>query len=353
MSYIKEQLKELSDKNFVFVPNTYNFLILTSYILNKYDIELLLPSKYMLKNHIKNFRDLFIHWNCGSNERGSNERDGNERGSNLRKLDIPKFYKNKIKKFIENKDERFLVFPLILHDKLKCNETPQTSKITHTNIIIYDKLNKSLERFDPSNTTYYESDKIDLDLFNVFTDKFNLKIEKQYSPTSICLQKKGIQGLQEDEVYSNKIKVILGGNVGFCTMYSLLYLDMRLKYKKGLDSVYEPSDIIKMIIKKAERKGISLTKMIVDYTYNLQQITKYVEDELQNKDQIKFIYQYEEEEKKLKKNKMSEDDISKILLKKFGKTNSEILQIIFSSIKKYFNLKRNEIINNRNILSFL
>lgn len=321
MSEIKKQLKELSEKNFVFVPNTYNFLLSTLEILNKHNIELLLPSKYMIKNHIKNFRDLFIHWNCDVNA--------------FRKLDVPRFYNSKIKKFIEDDSQRFLVFPLILHDKLKCSETVQTSKVTHTNVIIYDKLNKSLERFDPSNNNYYDSDTIELVLFNTFANNYNLDIKKMISPTGICLQEKGIQGLQEDEVYSNKIKVVLGGNVGFCSMYSLLYLDLRLTYPNK-----EQSDIIKIIIKKAQEKGISLTQLIVEYTYNLQKIQSQIEYQLNNKDQIKLIYQYEEEEKSLKKKGFNQDNIDSILSIKFKKTNAEILETIFSSIEKYFNLKR-------------
>jgi hypothetical protein len=322
MSNIKQQLRELSEKNFIFVPNTYNFLLSTLDILNKNNIDLLLPSKYMIKNHIKNFRDLFIHWNCDQNT--------------LRKLDTPKFYKSKIKKFIEDKNQRFIVFPLILHDKLKCSEKLQTSKITHTNIIIYDKLNKSLERFDPSNTIYYESEMIETVLFNTFENDFGLEIKNIYKPTSICLQQKGIQGLQEDEVYTNKIKAILGGNIGFCSMYSLLYLDSRLSHPNK-----EPSEIINMIIKKAQTKGISLTKMIVEYTYNLQKIQKEITKDLEHKDQINIIYEYEEEEKKLKKSGISQEEIDYILLYKFKKQNIQILETIFSSIENYFNLKRN------------
>lgn len=328
MTSTKQQLEELIEKGFIFVPNTYNFLLTTLFILDKHNVKLLLPSEYMLKNNIKNFRDLFIHWNCETEDSDKKY---------LRKLDIPKFYSNEIKKFINRTDsnKRFLVFPLILHDKLKCSESVQTSKITHTNIIIYDKINKSLERFDPSNTINYDSSMIDTVLLDTFVNKFNLDIEKTYTPNSICPQKKGIQGMQEQEVYSNKIKIVLGGNIGFCSMYSLLYLDLRLS---NIDK--EPSDIIKMILKISQKKGITLTKMIVDYTYNLQKVHENIENELQNKKDIKLIYLYEEEEKRLKKEGFTQDEIDTKLLSKYGKTNGQILHNIFSSIKKYFNLKR-------------
>ena len=260
--FILKQLQELNENNFIYTPNEYTFLIFINYILSKRNVQLLLPSgKYLNKQ--QRISDLFINWNC-------------DKKLKIRNLSVPKFYKNSIKKFIRNKHQRFIAFPLVMYHSKNCNQYIE-EKMSHMTLVIYDKKYKLLERFDSANHTSYDTAIIDVVIFNVFKSLFNLQIDNYITPQYIC-PIGGLQYLQEYEVTKYSIAKILGGNIGLCSIHSLIYLDKRLKYPNK-----KSNEIVEMIINDSYKNKISLTKMIITYMNELVKIKGKIQNQLEIK----------------------------------------------------------------------
>lgn len=270
---VRQQILELERENFVYYPSNYNSLIFINYILHKHKQQLLLPTRRVKLNVAS---DLFMHWFCDDQVM-------------LRKLAVPPFYDSMVKAALRNNDIRFVAFPLVLHHKNNCKDR-QTRGWNHMTLVLYDKKYKYIELFDPANSpsNNYNMEILPMILFNVLQNQFNIQINGIVTPSNICIGG-GIQALQEEEVYSNKVKEIIGGNIGFCSIFSVLYLDFRLANPDK-----RPSQVVELIKKTANDKVYSLTKYIVEYLTELQSKQREIENSIDSDilEKIKVIEAY-------------------------------------------------------------
>jgi hypothetical protein len=114
-------------------------------------------------------------------------------------------------KFLDSCKKRFVVLPLLLLLK---------SGSVHFNMVIYDTKDKEMERFEP----YGGKIKINFDkLFKMYIDVFMDNVT-YFEPLTFC---PNISFQQLNETYGTRLSSDPGG---FCTIWSLWYMEMRLKY---------------------------------------------------------------------------------------------------------------------------
>lgn len=166
----------------------------------------------------------------------------------MRILDIPDYYKRIFAEFFSSDSGRFIAFPLLMmHPRSIFN--PQTTEhcflnINHVNMVVYDKHFGYLERFDSGNNVHlYDGESLDTVLVNSFQQAFGITVRGYLTPWMICGNRghQGIQALQEAEIYAAGVPAILGVTIGFCSVYSLWYLEQRLRNAKNFT---HPSAIV-------------------------------------------------------------------------------------------------------------
>ena len=114
-------------------------------------------------------------------------------------------------KFLDSCKKRFVVLPLLMILK---------SGSVHFNMVIYDTKDKELERFEP----YGGKVKTKFDkLFKMYIDVFIDNVT-YFEPLTFC---PNISFQQLNETYGTILSTDPGG---FCTIWSLWYMEMRLKY---------------------------------------------------------------------------------------------------------------------------
>lgn len=163
---------------------------------------------------------------------------------------IEGFY-DRIKKCIDN-NKRFIIIPVGI--ELRAG--------SHANYLIYDVKENIVERFEPHGATVppglnYNPNLLDEILENRFK-AINTNIT--YMRPSEFLPKVGFQLM---DVYETKRKKI-GDPGGFCALWSIWYIDMRLTY-----SNIKNTDLVKMLIKTIKLQNISVKNMIRNYARNI------------------------------------------------------------------------------------
>lgn len=149
----------------------------------------------------------------------------------------------------KNKQKKFIIVPLGI----------ELEQASHSNYLIYDKTTQEVERFEPHGATipphynYYPNL-----LDNALEAEFK-KIDpdiKYISPQKY-LPRVGFQLF--DSMEKNKKKI--GDPGGFCVLWSMWYVDMRITF----DQI--PRDkLVKKIIKQIRAKNISFKNMIRNYS---------------------------------------------------------------------------------------
>jgi len=173
-----------------------------------------------------------------------------------RRLYVPEIYKNT--KF----SSRFIIFPILLMGANSLhfpeNTKLEDNNVSHLIIFIYDQKTKNLEYFDSKNSIYeYDSLYIKKAVINIIKKEFSLQIKKLYNFNI----KMNIQIKQEKEVINNKIKPIIGYNIGLCSIYVVWYIERRLSlYKENPHKMFNKND--------------KLTEMIMEYTKYLENLVK-------------------------------------------------------------------------------
>ena len=171
------------------------------YLLKKHKSCTVLPNKIDV-NRIK-FVDFQLRWMCDNNKRI---------------LAKPKYFGQKLKKCY-NAHTRFIFVLLSMTNKYTCSKSNNQG---HLNVIIYDRIEKSIERFEPmGNSNRFEiySKKLDNIILNLF-GKY-IPILSYYSPLDFC----PALSFQSLEIKSDTLQ---GDPGGFCSAWSLWYLDLRL-----------------------------------------------------------------------------------------------------------------------------
>jgi ankyrin repeat protein len=170
------------------------------------------------------------------------------------------FYLN-FKKCIKNTKKRFIIIPLGI-------ELIQGS---HANYILYDKNNNELERFEPHGYSIpmgfnYEPTLLDKILEKRFKEIIpNIK----YIRPKDYLPKIGFQLL---DIYEDNKKKI-GDPDGFCALWAIWYIDMRLSYHN-----LERSKLVKIMIKSIKSQGLSFRNIIRNYSKNIINIRNKIFD---------------------------------------------------------------------------
>jgi hypothetical protein len=250
-------------------PSNYDFLVFMNLILNEnhQDLFLLTENEFQSSNTIPDFfKSMFLNWACMHNVK------------DYRKIDIPDFYYSRIYRLKKDPKTRFIQLPLMLHHKSKCKDRKGDFKHdNHMNMLIYDKKNNTLEIFDSSATSDYEIEILYNVMINIFQYTFNLKIDAFKSAKSMFKNILPIQESQESESTNGNI----GVDSGFCSIYSLLYLEMRLKNRDM--SSEKLTQIISNDMKNEK------TKYIQDYITSLVNKRNIIEKEIKDKDMLKVV----------------------------------------------------------------
>ena len=168
----------------------------------------------------------------------------------INKVVIPKNFWNY---FYKCTKKRYVVFPF----GYSCKDGSG-----HANILIYDSIKKTLERFEPYgdlNDIITDTSKgcFSLDIDKIFFKMFNdRKLINQYFPPSTFIADKGFQKVQENENRMSR-----KDPVGFCTMWSAFYCDLRLS-----NPDVKREKLLDYTVKVFNNNGKSLTNFIRDYS---------------------------------------------------------------------------------------
>lgn len=142
-----------------------------------------------------------------------------------------------------SKKTRFTVIFLNLENRT-CKKI---DGLQHSNILIYDRNNKSIERFEPHGS-FKDFDQDLLDSWLSEYTKKELKVKEYIRPSSICPI-----GLQK--IHEKKEKY----HTGFCGLWSIWYLDLRLTFPD-----VSPEHLLKTAINHLEKAGF--TEFIYNYS---------------------------------------------------------------------------------------
>lgn len=169
---------------------------------------------------------------------------------NLKLYLIDNFIK-KIKNCIES-GAKFIIIPLGIELK----------EGSHANYIIYDVSQNIIERFEPHGSTSppglnYNPELLDKILYSRFKE---INDDITYLKPSDYLPKISFQLLDILESKNKKI----GDPGGFCALWAIWYVDMRITY----DNIH-PSKLVKQLIKSIKESNLSVKNMIRNYAINI------------------------------------------------------------------------------------
>lgn len=142
----------------------------------------------------------------------------------------------------------------------------ETAIGAHANIIIIDKKNKIIERFEPNGSDFpvnfnYQPRSLDNDLTSYFLNH----LEDYIYLSSISYQPK--IGFQQLESIETGKKYKIGDPGGFCLAWCFWYANMRLEYNK-----IPVKKLITLLIRRIREKNLSYKNIIRNYTINITNI---------------------------------------------------------------------------------
>jgi len=148
-----------------------------------------------------------------------------------------------------NPDIRFIVIPLGIEMNIG----------NHANYLIYDGILNEIERFEPYGIDYpYQYDYNDVMLDNILKIKFELLGIKYIAPKDY-LPKIGFQYFDARDT-----KTKIGDSEGFCGLWAIFYVDMRLKYPS-----ISRTKLINNLIKSIKQSSYSFKTTIRNYSKNI------------------------------------------------------------------------------------
>lgn len=163
------------------------------------------------------------------------------------KLYLSKNFEEQVNDCIKNKNVRFIIIPLgidlVIGD--------------HANYLIYDKTTNEIERFEPyGNSQPYDYLYDDVNLDNILKNKLKFMFNMNYISPKDYLPKIGFQyfDLFDEKNY-------IGDPSGFCGLWSIFYIDMRLTYP----SIHREK-LVKKIIKEIKKHGKGFKSLIRNYS---------------------------------------------------------------------------------------
>ena len=209
-----DEFKKLEELRLFYTGSRIDILFGLIYLLKEFNISTSISKNFYINNEIKNyyldFKNIKLH----------NDFLNFEIIWDGQKIFYPSNLEEQIDKFKLDKNKNFYVIPIgiELHDK------------AHANILIYDKKNNSMERFEPHGNTYprnfnYFPNRLDNLLKNHFSYIFS---KLNYIDIKKILPKIGFQTLELLEHSKNKQ---IGDPGGFCAVWCIWYTFHRIKYK--------------------------------------------------------------------------------------------------------------------------
>lgn len=145
---------------------------------------------------------------------------------------------------------RYLIVPLGI----------ETKHGSHANYLIYDKTTDILERFEPHGGKIgarfnYESEELDRQLVTVFS---TLLPGMTFLPPSGFLPRIGFQLFDN---YEHNTYMNIGDPGGFCAIWSIWYVDLRLSYRS-----LTQDKLVRKLLDRIRQEGLSFRNMIRDYS---------------------------------------------------------------------------------------
>jgi len=169
------------------------------------------------------------------------------------KIFYPTNFDNTINIFKSNSKYKYLIIPLGI----------ELENGSHANILFYDKINNEVERFEPNGCTYpfkfnYNSKLLDSILKKKFSEIFpNCK----YIYPKDFLPKIGFQLLESYNHYKTKK---IGDPGGFCAVWCIWYINMRLKY-----TILSREKLVIKLIQKIKQENISFKNLIRNFAQKI------------------------------------------------------------------------------------
>ncbi len=166
------------------------------------------------------------------------------------KIFYPNNLNDELDKFKLDKGKRFYVIPIGI----------ELGDQAHANILIYDKVNNTIERFEPHGNTYprnfnYFPNKLDNILKSYFS---NIFFKLNYVNIKKILPKIGFQTLELLEHSKNKQ---LGDPGGFCGVWCIWYAYNRIKYRE-----IDNTKLSIKLIQKINLNNLSLKSIIRNFS---------------------------------------------------------------------------------------
>jgi len=152
----------------------------------------------------------------------------------------------------KSKNIEFIIIPLGIEMKAG----------SHANYIIYDIKNKTVERFEPHGSATPPGLNYDPKILDELLESRFKAIDSDisyYGPTDYEPK----IGFQLMDIFENNKKRI-GDPGGFCALWAIWYVDMRIKYKD-----MNCKDLIEILIKSIRTQNISVKNMIRNYAKNI------------------------------------------------------------------------------------
>lgn len=170
------------------------------------------------------------------------------------KLHIQEDFDNNINKCMKNNKKRFIIIPLGI----------ELNQGQHANYLIYDKKKNEIERFEPHGAGSPQNFYYNPNLLDTILEKrigYIIKNAKYVRPSDYLPK----IGFQLFDVYENVSKI--GDPGGFCALWAMWYVDMRIKYKE-----VQRKDLVEFMIQIIKKKNISFKNLIRNYSVNVLSI---------------------------------------------------------------------------------
>lgn len=239
-----EEFKKLEKLNLYYTGSRIDILFGLIYLLKEYNISTSISKNFYINDEIKN------HYLDFKNIKLNNDFLNFEIIWDGQKIFYPNNLEEQIDTFKSDKNKNFYIIPIgiELHDK------------AHANILIYDKQNNSMERFEPHGNTYprnfnYFPNRLDNLLKNHFSYIFS---KLNYVNIKNILPKIGFQTLELLEHSKNKQ---IGDPGGFCAVWCIWYTFNRIKYKE-----IKNTKLANKLIQKFTMNNISFKNIIRNFS---------------------------------------------------------------------------------------
>ena len=213
-------------------------------MLKEYNISTSISKNFYINDEIKN------HYLDFKNIKLNNDFLNFEIIWDGQKIFYPNNLEEQIDKFKIDKNKNFFVIPIGI----------ELDNNAHANILIYDKQNNSMERFEPHGNTYprnfnYFPNRLDNLLKNHFSYIFS---KLNYVNIKDILPKIGFQTLELLEHSKNKQ---IGDPGGFCAVWCIWYTFNRIKYKE-----IKNTKLANKLIQKFTMNNISFKNIIRNFS---------------------------------------------------------------------------------------